>query len=465
MECDGTGDNDNGKCQEECTCHHDDDASNKRYGNGTDIKQMKQRKGKTRKFFHPQIGQREMEKMKHLFTTWLKEYRKSQKAKPGKHIVSHIEPLKDTRVSFITKMLKNYQYFREKQRALRLLQEQQDELGKQQKHLEKLLTKQEFVLPSENGANDHPFKPNSAKSRPPHPHADDINITITAPNTSGQEPLKQTTASNVNTSQINQLTSFEVLAIKAEIAEIRKQQEFLSKQQSLLAIELAKEKSFFSGMQQLIQLILKQNQNAVDTTQSSSTPNPFLKQPFSQDVVNSDETPLKMAETTNANSGMLGKLQAELSRLVFRGDGATEENDGDNQPIMLLKSNEQDDQISANVNPLLQKNANISPEPSSNMLRDTGEVDNAGFDDQGLRNFFLGRTLIDDAGMEGGNDLAFDKDGDEDEPGPGILVMEKKTLHPYDMRPNSYKTKNILRKDTVQNRINSTNSRTHSSTV
>ena len=459
MECDGTGDDQNGKCQEECSCHHDKDALNERYRNGTDVKQ---RKGKTRGFFHPHIGQREMEKMKHLFLNWLKEYHnKSQKAKLGKHIVSQVEPLKDTRVSFFAKMLKNYQYFREKQRALRLLQEQQDELGKQQKHLEKLLTTQKFVLSSDKGANGHSFKPNLAKSRPHHPHADDINITITAPNISGQKQLKQTKAPNVNTSQIVQPTTSEVQAIKTEIAEIRQQQEFLTKQQSLIAIELAKEKSFFAGMQQLIQSIVKQNQNDVDTTQSNSTPNPFFKQHVTQDKANSNETPLNMAETANADSDMLGRL----SKLVFRGDGS-EESDGDNQAIMLLKGNEQDDQISANVNPLLQKNADISPVPSSDMLRDTGEVDNAGFDNQGLRNFFLGRTLIEDTGMEGVNDLAFDKeDGDEDEPGPGILVMEKKTLHPYDMRPNSEKAKNVLRKNTVHNRINTTKSRTHSSTV
>ena len=437
MECDGTGsDEDNGSCHEECMCHRDKDASK--------VKTETEQKRKRKKFSQPHIGEREMNNIKSLFTDWLKVNNIPRKAKPDKHKMSNNQTLNERRFGFITKMFKNYQYFRQKQRALRHLQRQQDELGEQQKHLEILLNKQEHLLSSASGSSNR--SPKLAKFGP---HADDVNITITTGNTSGHEPPIKAT-SNVNESQLNQQTLKEVNNIKAEIAEIRRQQDFLSRQQSQLAVQLAKEQAFFAKVLQLIQLIMAKNQNA-DFAAENIRP-----QPVSQDLDNSEEMASNKAGT-KAGSAMLQNVQAKLSKLVFRDDSLPDRNDGEGQPMMFLK-NDQDDEFNRNERPVLQKNEEIITDPDTSILRVPAEIHRSDLNYPGLRNFVLGRDGLDERGMQFDGGLDFEKeDGDEEEPGPGILVMEKKTLHPYlNVRPNTFKMKEQLQKEGVRHQTNTT---------
>ena len=91
-------------------------------------------------------------------------------------------------------MLKNYQYFRQKEKTLRLIEQEQEDLSNQQQHLEDLLTKQEDVLTTKGSIHENGATPGLAKTEQHHLHKDDVNISITTstqPKLLPQQRLRQ----------------------------------------------------------------------------------------------------------------------------------------------------------------------------------------------------------------------------------------------------------------------------------
>lgn len=455
MECDGSASvEDNQRCHEKCTCHKDKDASTGEPGK--DSQNMHSKKGR-KKLSRPHIGKNEMDKMKHLFTKWLKEYdgiRHEEKTHEQK--MSKSETLKDGRVSFISKMLKNYQYFRKKEKALRLLQQQQDELMGQQQHLEDLLTKQENVLSWTGSPHDKVPKLNQTKSGPRHTNADDINITITTTNTTKAPPI--TTAPNVGAASLNQQTLTEIEDIKNEIAEIRSQQEFLSKQQIQLATQLGEEQALFEKARKLIHLLVEQNKgrSVGAGAAASNTPTNIPKQSQFEDALNPDTFPSNMEAVRDSN--LLEKLQSVLSRLVFSDDTNQQEENGDDGQQTMFLPNDLEDEANQNGNSEFTKKAGIDPEVSNTMYKVPIEIDRSDVNDEGPRNYLFGRNSLDSADNEDGNALVMDED-----PGPDFAVMEKKTLHPHELLKDSHNTSERLKKSGPNHQTNTTTSHVHGS--
>ena len=425
MECDGSASlEDSERCHEKCTCHQDKDASSlSELEKGSEHVHTK--KGR-KKFSRPHFGTKEMDKIKHLFTKWIKEYNggghetKANVKKMGKS-----KTLKDERVSFISTMLKNYQYFRQKEKTLRLLQQQQDELTNQQQHLENLLTKQEGVISKTGSVYDTVATLSPAKSGPHHSHADDINITITTTNTT--QPPPTTKATNVSAVFLNQQTLNDIEGIKKQITDIRGQQDFLAKQQSQLAVQLAKEQALFEQARQLIALVVKQNQAAAAaaaaTDNAASTSTSPQTQSDYEGELNPEEPPPKVEAVRD--SGLLDKLQSLLSRLVFSED--------DGQQMMFVPNNQEDQSNRIeNGNSLYAKNADIDQVPGNMMYKVPVEIDRSDLNE---------RNGIDNSESEDDNDNAFtmDRGDSDDDTGPNFVV-EKKTLHPHDETTNPHKT-------------------------
>ena len=246
-----------------------------------------------------------MEKIRKLFTKWLKEY------SSGKHLTAKKKSLKAERLKFIEKMLKNYEYFRKKQKTLVTLQQQQDDLKREQKRLEALLKMQQKSL--FKGSKNHGIIliPEPVKVGPDSLSADDVNITITTSNTT-KAPAKPP---NANGQQANQ-TLNDIQEIKKQIVELQNQQTFLSTQQAQLALQLAKEQVLFAQARQLIQLLLKQKQE-------NSANIPTLSQMQSDGVEEKPHSP------QNRDPNILKRLQNVLSRLVFTDDENTNRGDDD----------------------------------------------------------------------------------------------------------------------------------------
>ena len=450
MECDGSASvEDSERCHEKCTCHQDKDGSSMELGKGSQHVHTRKRH---KKFSHPHIGRKEMDNLKHLFTKWIKEYNGGERGtNENEEKASKSETLRDERVSFINKMLKNYQYFRRKENTLKLLQQQQDDLVNQQQHLENLLTKQEEVLTRTGSAHDNVETVNPEKSRLHHSHADDVNITITTTNTTQAPPT--TTAPNVSSGLLNQQALNDIEAIKKQIAEIRGQQDFLSKQQSQLSIQLAKEQALFEQARQLIQLVIKQNQGAADAASSPAVP------PTQSDYegdLKPEEPQMKIED-----SSLLDKLQSVLSKLVFsEGRNAQDGNSDDGQQTLFLHDNQEDQANQMlNENSEYAKNADIEQEPST-AYKVPVEIDRSDLNDQGPRNALIGRNGIDNSDRDDDNDNAFamDRSENDDDNGPDYEVMEKKTLHSYDTAANSsfHKTDEMFKNDKHNDQANKT---------
>lgn len=454
MECDGSASvEDNQKCHEKCTCHKDTDASTA--GPGKDSKNKHSRKGR-KKFSRPHIGKSEMDKMKHLFTKWLKEYNGIRhEEKPHEQKMSKSETLKDGRVGFISKMLKNYQYFRQKEKALRFLQQQQNELVGQQQHLEDLLTKQENVLSWTGSPHDKVPKLNQTKSGPRHTTADDVNITITTTNTTKAPPI--TTAPNVGAASLNQQTLAEIEGIKTQIAEIRSQQEFLSKQQIQLADQLEAERALFEEARKLIHLVVEQNKGRGGgaAPAAANTPTNIPKESQFEDALNPEALPSNIEAVRD--SSLLKKLQSVLSRLVFSGNTNQPEEYGDDGQQMMFLQNDLEDEANQNGNSEFAKKAGIDPEVRNPMYKVPVEIDRSDVNAEGPKNYLFGRNSFDNAD-EDGNAFVMD-----DDPGPDFAVMEKKTLHPHDLLKDSHNMSERLKKSGPNHKTKATTSHVHGS--
>lgn len=429
MECDGQ---DNGKCHEKCTCHPDDKDASEVDANKVAAR-LQNKKGK-KKRFHPHIGTKEMNKIKHLFTKWMKEY----------HIEGHKaeqkgQTLKDERVNFIDKMLNNYQHFRTKENALKLLQEQQDELKDQQEHLENLLTREEEAITKTGITHDAVATPSPTKTGRNHSHNDDVNITITTPNATQAPPT---------TSQppVNQQTLVDIALIKKQIAEIQTQQTFLAKQQTDLAAQVSKEQALFEQARQLIMLLLKQNQGAGNLSPTPPTPTaptvPGTQSDYGGEL-NGEAFP--NVEPVQA-SGLLTKLQNVLSKLIFTEDGNTlQGNPGDGEQMMYLQGNQADQLSNGMGNENFEKNE-INNQATGNMMYNVPvEIDRNDLNDLGQRNSLFGRNDGNSDNDDGNDNIPFNDSDDDTE--PEYTVMEKKTLHTTNSRVNSDKKSGIAKKD------------------
>ena len=433
MECDrADSDKDDERCHEKCTCHPDKDTTSVEQGKNSE--HVLPKKGR-KKFSHPHIGTKEMEKIKHLFTQWIKEYHGgSFNVKENEEKMSKSETLKEERVGFISKMLKNYQYFRQKEKTLRLLQQQQNELTNQQQRLEDLLTKQEDVLSRKGSTHDTVFTPSPVTSGLRRLHKDDVNITITTSNTTQAPPT--TAAQNAI---INQQTLNEIETIKKQIAEIRNQQDFLSKQQAELAVQLGKEEALFEEARQLIKLAINQNQ-AAGAAAGAVSPTPT--DPQTQSDYESELTPEAPPSNMGAvrDSSLLGQLQRLLSRLAFKDDRNVQEGNSDDGEQMMFFQDSQEDQSNRlqNANSAYTKDADIPV-----------EIDRSDLNDQGLRNSLFERNSIGNGDREDDNDNSFAMDSDDngDDSLPAYSMLEKKTLHPRDVIASSQKTSKMLKKD------------------
>lgn len=434
MECDGQ---DNGKCHEKCTCHPDNKDAPK-----VDAKKLTarlQNKKGRKKFSHPHIGPKEMNKIKRLFTKWMKEY-----SVGGHKATQKGQTLKDERVNFIDKMLNNYQHFRRKEKALKLLQEQQDELKDQQEHLENLLTRQEEVISKTGTTHDAVATPSPVKTGRNHSHNDNVNITITTSNATQAPPT-------TTQPPVNQQTIIDIELIKKEIAEIQTQQVFLAKQQTDLAAQVSKEQALFEQARQLILLLLKQNQGV-------GNPPPTAPAPVAPTVPTATETQSDYGGELNAEAlpngepvqapGLLNQLQNVLSKLVFTEDGNTlQDNPGDGEQMMYLQRN-QADQLSngmQNGNSMFEKNEVNDQAPSNMMYNAPVEIDRNDLNDLGQRNSLFGRNDVNSDSEDGNDNMPFDDSDDDTE--QEYAVMEKKTLHATNPRVNSSRKGGIPKKD------------------
>ena len=455
MECDGSASvEDNQRCHEKCTCHKDKGVSTAKPGK--DSKNMHSKK-RRKKLSRPYIGKNDMDKMKHLFTKWLKEYNVIRhEAKPREQKMSKSETLKDGRVGFISKMLNNYQHFRQKEKALTLLQQQQNELMGEQQHLEELLTKQENVLSWTGSPHDTVPKLNQTKSGPRHANADDVNITITTTNTTKSPPITNTP--NVGATSSNQQTLTDIEAIKTQIAEIRRQQEFLAKQQTQLAVQLGEEQALFEEARKLIHVLVERNQGRGGgaSAATSTTPTVTPKQSNFEDMLNPEAPPSKVAAVRD--SGLLEKLQSELSRLVFTDDtNLPEENSDDGQQMMFLPD-DLEDEANANRNSEFAKKEGIDQEESNTMYKVPEEIDHSDVNEEGPRNYLFGRNSIDNADSEDGNAFVMDEDPESD-----FSVMEEKTLHPHNVLNDLHNMSERLKKGGPYHQTNTTTNHVHGS--
>lgn len=414
MECDGQ---DNGKCHEKCTCHPDNGDAPM-----VDTKKVTtrlQNKRGHKKFSHPHIGSKEMNKMKRLFTKWMKEY-----GVDGHKAKQKGQTLKDERVNFIDKMLNNYQHFRRKENALKLLQEQQDELKDQQEHLEKLLTREEEAMAKTGTTHAAVATPSPLRTGLNRSHKDDVNISITTSNTTQAPPT-------TSKPQVNQQTIIDIELIKKQIAEIQTQQSYLTKQQTDLASEVSKEQALFEQARQLIMLLLKKNQGAGNPSPTAPTPIEPTDAGIHSDYggeLNSEALP---NGEPFQGSGLLNQLQNVLSKLVFTEDGnALRDSPRDSQQMMYLQGN-QDDQLSNGMqNENYGKNEIINQAPGNMMYNVPVEIDRNDLNDLGQRNSLFERN---DVNNEDDSDNAPLNDSD-DESEPEYAVMEKKTLHATNSR-------------------------------
>lgn len=414
MECAGQ---DNGKCHEKCTCHPDNGDAPK-----VDTKKVTtrlQNKRGHKKFSHPHIGSKEMNKMKRLFTKWMKEY-----GVDGHKAKKKGQTLKDERVNFIDKMLNNYQHFRRKENALKLLQEQQDELKDQQEHLEKLLTREEEAMAKTGTTHAAVATPSPLRTGLNRSHKDDVNISITTSNTTQAPPT-------TSKPPVNQQTIIDIELIKKQIAEIQTQQSYLTKQQTDLAAEVSKEQALFEQARQLIMLLLKKNQGAGNPSPTAPTPIEPTDAGIHSDYggeLNSEALP---NGEPFQGSGLLNQLQNVLSKLVFTEDGnALRDSPRDSQQMMYLQGN-QDDQLSNGMqNENYGKNEIINQAPGNMMYNVPVEIDRNDLNDLGQRNSLFERN---DVNNEDDSDNAPLNDSD-DESEPEYAVMEKKTLHATNSR-------------------------------
>lgn len=414
MECDGQ---DNGKCHEKCTCHPDNGDAPM-----VDTKKVTtrlQNKRGHKKFSHPHIGSKEMNKMKRLFTKWMKEY-----GVDGHKAKQKGQTLKDERVNFIDKMLNNYQHFRRKENALKLLQEQQDELKDQQEHLEKLLTREEEAMAKTGTTHAAVATPSPLRTGLNRSHKDDVNISITTSNTTQAPPT-------TSKPPVNQQTIIDIELIKKQIAEIQTQQSYLTKQQTDLAAEVSKEQALFEQARQLIMLLLKKNQGAGNPSPTAPTPIEPTDAGIHSDYggeLNSEALP---NGEPFQGSGLLNQLQNVLSKLVFTEDGnALRDSPRDSQQMMYLQGN-QDDQLSNGMqNENYGKNEIINQAPGNMMYNVPVEIDRNDLNDLGQRNSLFERN---DVNNEDDSDNAPLNDSD-DESEPEYAVMEKKTLHATNSR-------------------------------
>lgn len=425
MECDGPTAEANGTCREKCTCHPDNKDASSVVKNPSPHPHVK----KTRKkLSHPDFGPKEMNKMKHIFTKWIREYTGG-----GEKGTQEDKTIKDERFRFINKMMSNYQHFRRKEKALTLLQEQQDELKDQQEHLEKLLTKQEETLTRTGSTHDKVATPSPVKSGWKRPHGDDVNITITTTNTTQAPPTTQ--------APINQQASNEIEAIKKQITEIQNQQTFLSKQQTQLAAQLAKEQALFEQARQLIMLLLKKNQGATNASPTVPATQSDYGGGFHEEALPNGEP----AQASN----LLNQLQNVLSKLIFTEDGNTLQNDG--QQTMLLQQNQDQDQSGGiqTENSIYDKSGDTHQEPSNMMYNIPVEIDRNDINDQGQRNSLFGRNDVDNDSEDDSEDMPFvmDRDYSDDETEPEFASLEKKTLHSPKSKVNIHQNRKMLKKD------------------
>ena len=416
MECDGQ---DNGKCHEKCTCHADNGDTPKVDANKISA-HLHNKKGQ-KKLLHPHIGSKEMNKIKRLFTKWMKEY-----GVEGHKAKQKSQTLKDERVNFIDKMLSNYQHFRRKEKSLKLLQEQQDELRDQQEHLENLLTREEEAITKTGTAHDAVATPSPFKTGRNHSHSDDVNITITTSNATQAPPT---------TSQppVNQQTIVDIELIKKQIAEIQTQQSFLAKQQTDLAAQVSKEQALFEQARQLIMLLLKQHQGAGNLLPTPPTPSaptgPGTQSDYGGEL-NAEALP--NGQPVQA-SGLLNQLQNVLSKLVFTEDGNTlQGSPGDGEQMMYLQGNQGDQLSNGMENENYEKNEINNQAPGNMMYNVPVEIDRNDLNNLGQRNSLFG-TNDENSDSEDGNDnIPFNDSDDSTE--PEYAVMEKKTLHATNSR-------------------------------
>lgn len=422
MDCDGAVlDEDNQKCHEKCTCHPDENPTTLEQDKNSDhVDSKKKRKA----FSRPHIGSNEMEKIKHLFTKWIREYNGGvQRGEKNEEHTSKNKPLRDQRVSFISKMLKNYQYFRQKEKTLRLIEQEQEDLSNQQQHLEDLLTKQEVVLTTKGSIHEKSATLGLAKTEQHHLHKDDVNISITTSNAT-QAPPTTTAPANV---AINQQTLSEIENIKKQIEEIRQQQVALSQQQTQLAVQLKEEQAIYEQAKAIIQFVLKQTLGAANT---AATKVPETQSDYENEL--SPEAPEASNEESVQPSTYFGQLQRLLSKLMFKNDENSQEgNANDDEQYVFFQNSQEGQSNRRNENSVYAKDAGIPV-----------EIDRSDLNDQGLQNSLLGRDSADRSVSEDDIEGAFllEKGDDEEGIAPDYAVMEKKTLRPSDLITDSRKT-------------------------
>ena len=427
MDCDGPVlDEDNQKCHEKCTCHPDENSPTLEQDKISDHVDSKK---KQKAFSRPHIGSKEMEKIKHLFSKWIREYNGGvQRGEKNEKHTSKSRPLRDQRVSFISKMLKNYQYFRQKEKTLRLIEQEQEDLSNQQQHLEDILTKQEDVLTTKGSIHEKAATPGLGKTKQHHLHKDYVNISITTSNATQAPP---TTTAPANEA-INQQTLSEIENIKKQLEEIQQQQVALSQQQAQLADQLKEEQAIYEQAKAIIQLVLQQTLGAAAT---AATANAATKVPKTQSDYENEISP-EAPEASNEESVQpltyLGQLQRLLSKLMFKNDENSQEGNANDDEQYVFFQNSQEGQTNRrNENSVYAKDADIPV-----------EIDRSDLNDQGLQNSLLGRDSADRSVSEDDNEGSFllEKGVDEDGIAPGYAVMEKKTLHPNDLITDSQKT-------------------------
>lgn len=418
MECDGPTAVNNGTCHEKCTCHPDDNdalsVARKPIYPHTQIKKPR------KKFLHPHIGHKEMNRIQDLFSKWIHEYGDGFKkvTKVGKTI-------KDERFKFFNNMMRNYQHLRGKEKALRLLEEEQSELRNQQEHLQNLLTKQEKAL-TRTATHNEVATPSAMKYGRKRPHGDDVNITITTSNTTQAPPTTQ--------APLNQYTLLEIEGIKKQISEIQVQYQNLSIKQTQLAADLEKEQALFEQARQLIALLVKQNQGVTNSSPATSqTQSDF-------GGVSNDE------ELRNGGpaqgSELLNRLQNVLSQLLLTDDGTALQNDG--RQLMLLQQNQDQDQFEGikNGNSINDKSEDAYQEPNNMMYSIPVEIDRNDLNSQEQRNSLFERNEIGDDGENDDEYMPFvmDRDYSDEEIEPESTTLEKKTLISPNSNVNTRKT-------------------------
>lgn len=419
MECTGE---DSGKCHEKCTCHPDENDNDDSSAVANKITAHLHDKKGRKKFSHPHIGSKEMNKIKHMFTKWMKEY-----SPEGDNATPKDQALKDERVNFIHRMLNNYQHFRQKEKALMLLKKQQDDLKDQQEHLERLLTKEEETISRTGSTHDAVATPSPVTTGRHHSHNDDVNITITTANSTQAPPTTQ--------APLNQSITIDIELIKKQMAEIQKQQSFLSKQQADLAVQVAKEQGLFEQARQLIMLLLKMKQGG------ESAPGNAPTQPQSDYGGDLGEEALPTGGQPVQPSSLIHQLQNVLSKLVFTEDGTALQGSPDEGQQMMYLQRNQDDQSNEmqNENSMFEKNDQT---PSNMIYNMPVEIDRNDLNDLGQRNSLFGRN---DVGSNGEGDsenmpFAMDRDDPDDELEPSMepeYTVEKKTLHATNLQDKS----------------------------